>query len=562
MHGLEECRERIMSEDIRDFIVGRDVVFWRELLGTEVCRQELEYSFQIVYASREEEGRELYDFPYASLPLCFSPTDMEALAQAGILQVQSMSGLDLTGEGVMVAFVDTGINYEDPVFRSLDGSSRILRIWDQTVQEGEPPEGLLYGSEYTREMIDEALRSPVPEEVVPSKDRDGHGTFIASVACGGGNPENRFIGAAPEADIVVVKLKEAKQYLRDYYFIPSDQVCFQENDIMAALYYLRQLVRKEQRPMVICMALGSSFGGHSGATPLAAYMEVMANVPMISFTVGTGNEADKRHHYLGGMRDESGEEFELNVGEGVAGVAMELWTEIPNIFAISITSPTGERSGRIPVRESAGIYDFVLEQTRVLVDYKILVQRTNSELIFLRFERPQAGIWRLRAEPVQLEDGRFHVWLPQQEFLMGDVHFLRPNPDYTIMEPGNIFSAAVSAFYNGTDNSIAASSGRGYTRLDRIKPDFAAPGIGVTGVNLRGEFVPRSGSSIAAALTAGAEALLAEWLSRRGVFLDSVQFKNLLILGAARRRDRMYPNREWGNGELNLYQTFEAIRRF
>lgn len=562
MPDLEECRRRILDEGIRDFIVGIDAVFWRRLLEKDICRQELEYSFQILYASEEEEARPLYDFPYSSVPLCFAPTDMEALAQAGIAQVQNLPGLELTGEGVMVAFVDTGIHYEDPVFRNLDGSSRIFRIWDQTVQEGTPPEGLLYGSEYTREMINEALRLDNPQDLVPSTDQNGHGTFVASVACGGGNPENRFLGAAPEADIVMVKLKEAKQYLRDYYFIAEGQPCFQENDVMAALYYLRQIVRQQQRPMVICMALGSSFGGHSGATPLAAYMEVMANIPMISFTVGTGNEADKRHHYLGEVRDESGEEFEVNVSAGTDGFVMELWTEIPNIFSVSIISPTGDRSGRMPVRERTGTYDFVFEQTRVTVNYHILAQRTNAEVIFLKFERPLAGIWRVRAEPVQLENGRFHVWLLQQEFLRGDVHFLRPSPDYTIMEPGNIYSAAVSAFYNGADNSIAVSSGRGYTRLNAIKPDFAAPGVGVTGVNLRGQFVARSGSSISAAITAGAEALLAEWLSRQGVFLDSVQFKNLLILGAVRRRDRMYPNREWGNGELNLYQTFEAIRRF
>ncbi|XCP86456.1 S8 family peptidase [Roseburia hominis] len=562
MPDLKECKERILSEDIRDFIVGRDASLWQGLLETEVCRQELEYAFQIVYATEEEVGMPLYELPYSAVPLVFAPTDMEALAQAGISQVQSLPGLELTGEGVMVAFVDTGIHYEDPVFRNLDGSSRIFRIWDQTEQSGTPPEGLLYGSEYTREMLDAALRAENPQEIVPSRDTDGHGTFVASVACGGGSPENRFIGAAPEADIVVVKLKEAKQYLRDYYFISQGQVCFQENDIMAALYYLRQIVRKEKRPMVICMALGSSFGGHSGATPLAAYMEVMANTTMISFTVGTGNEADKRHHYLGEIRDESGEEFELSVGDGVDGFSMELWTEIPNIFSISIISPTGDRSGRIPVRERTGTYDFVFEQTEVLVSYKILVQSTNSEVIFLRFENPQSGIWRLRAEPVQLEDGRFHVWLMQQDLMRGEAYFLRPSPEYTIMEPGNVSSAAASAFYNGADNSIAASSGRGYTRLNRIKPDFAAPGVGVLGVNLRGQFVTRSGSSISAAITAGAEALLAEWLARQGVYLDSVQFKNLLILGAARRTDRMYPNREWGNGELNLYQTFEVIRRF
>ena len=563
MPDADTCRMQIMSEDYRDFIVVQKGAFWRKMLEQEVCSQPLEYSFQTVYLGDEETGRlPLYRFPYFYIPKCYTLLDLEALQQTGISQMQNLPGLELSGEGVMIGFLDTGINYIDPVFRNLDGSTRILSIWDQTIQSGTPPEGLLYGSEYTREQIDAALASENPEEIVPSRDENGHGTFVASVACGSGNVENRFLGAAPEATIAVVKLKEAKQYLRDFYFIDSDAVCYQENDIMAALFYLHQLATSRNLPLVICVAVGTSMGGHTGAAPLAAYMELLSNIPLIALTAGTGNEADKRHHYMGEIRDSAGEMLEINVGNNTRGFSLELWTDIPNIFTVSITSPTGQNTGKIPVREREGVFDFVLEQTKLYISYRILVDYTNSELIFLQFDRPLAGIWQIQVEPLQLENGIFHAWLPMEEFLTGAVYFLRANPNYTITDPGNTQFTACCAYYNGAENSIAVSSGRGYTRIERIKPDFAAPGINVTGVNLRGQFTARSGSSIAVALTAGAEALLMEWLYGIGETPDSGQLKNFLILGAERRRDLRYPNREWGYGRMNLYNTFDALRRF
>lgn len=562
MPEVSICRERILSEDYWDFIVGRSGTYWREEENGSLCRLPLEYSFQILYPARERVAQDaLYEFPYYAIPKCYTLLDMQALEQTGIARVQNFPTLELNGEGVMIGFVDTGINYRDPVFRNLDGTTRIISIWDQSIQTGTAPERLIYGSEYSREQINEALQADNPESVVPSMDVNGHGTFVASIACGSGNAENLFLGAAPEADIVVVKLKEAKQYLRDFYYIDSDAVCYQENDIMSALFYLHQVMLREKKPMVVCMALGTSMGGHSGEASLPAYMQLLGNVPYMSLVAGTGNEADKRHHFQGRIEDTQGEMVEISVGNNTRGFTLELWTNIPNIFSVSITSPAGDSSGAIPVRKGAEMYDFILEQTRVFLNYRLLVESTNSELIFMQFDRPTSGIWKIDVKPIQLEDGVFHAWLPMEEFLTGTVFFLRSNPEYTITAPGNTQSVACVSYYNGADNSIAVSSGRGYTRINENKPDIAAPGVNVTGVNLRGQFTARTGSSIATALTAGAEVLLMEWLDRRGEVADSVQIKNLLILGAERSESRIYPNREWGYGALNLYQTFEAIRR-
>ena len=559
----EECKEKILSEKYRDFMMRDTGALGEKFPLENGCRIPLKYGFELLYIDQSEDRKkQLADYPYTMVPKCYTTLDMAAIQQAGIAAVQNLTGLELSGEGVLVGIIDTGINYLDPIFRNLDGSTRIRRIWDQEEQSGTAPREIGYGSEYTREQINLAIQSENPKETVPSFDTDGHGTFVASVACGGANPENLFIGAAPEAEMVIVKLKEAKEYLREYYFVDCDARCYQENDLVAAVFYLQKVQEELKRPLVICLAVGTSLGGHGGYSILSEYLQNVAASEGIGIVTGSGNEADKRHHYLGILEQENNQPVEINVGNNTRGFVMELWTELPNLLALSIESPTGQTIGPVSLRRGIGEYVFVLEQTRVILNYRVLVETTGAQLVFFQFDRPGSGIWKIIPETLELGNGIFHIWLPMEEFLTGNVYFIRANPEYTVMEPGDTGPVVCAAYYNGKENSIAVSSGRGYTRDNRIKPDFAAPGINVTGINLRGQFVARSGSSIAVGITSGALALFMEWLDRQGVDLDASQMKNLLILGASRKTDMSYPNQEWGYGALNLYRTFEQIRRF
>ena len=559
----EECKEKILSEEYRDFMMRDTGALGANFPLENGCRIPLKYGFELLYIDQSEDRKKpLGDYPYTMVPKCYTTLDMAAIQQAGIAAVQNLTGLELSGEGVLVGIIDTGINYLDPIFRNLDGSTRIRRIWDQEEQSGTAPREIGYGSEYTREQINLAIQSENPKETVPSFDTDGHGTFVASVACGGANPENLFIGAAPEAEMVIVKLKEAKEYLREYYFVDCDARCYQENDLVAAVFYLQKVQEELKRPLVICLAVGTSLGGHGGYSILSEYLQNVAASEGIGIVTGSGNEADKRHHYLGILEQENNQPVEINVGNNTRGFVMELWTELPNLLALSIESPTGQTIGPVSLRRGIGEYVFVFEQTRVILNYRVLVETTGAQLAFFQFDRPGSGIWKIIPETLELGNGIFHIWLPMEEFLTGNVYFIRANPEYTVMEPGDTGAVVCAAYYNGKENSIAVSSGRGYTRDNRIKPDFAAPGINVTGINLRGQFVARSGSSIAVGITSGALALFMEWLDRHGVNLDASQMKNLLILGASRKTDMNYPNQEWGYGALNLYRTFEQIRRF
>lgn len=564
--SAEGCREMILSQDTRDFIIPdykkeTEVVFPQ----SQACVQEVGFDYRVVYVDESLAGEITIErYSYNSIPGCYALIDTDAVNEAGISAVQNYPTLMLQGKGIMIGFVDTGIDYQNPVFRDSGGSTRIAGIWDQTIQTGDFPEGFTYGSEYTEEMINEALRSENPERIVPSQDTEGHGSFMASVAAGSPSPENRFQGAAPKATIAMVKLKEAKAYLKNFYGISQEAVCFQENDIMQGIYYLHKLAEKRDMPLVICLALGSSFGGHNGATPLSGILDNYADTPNRCVVIGGGNETSQRHHFYDILAPGQGaKEVEIRVEESGTGFAAELWTTLPNVVTVYIVSPSGEKSPSISVRQASRYnLKFIFDRTTVDIEYRLLMDNNDSQLLFFRFQSAAQGIWRIGVEPLRIADGAFHIWMSMKEFLSGNVYFLEADPDYTVTDPGSTRRAITVSYYNGLDNSVDINSGRGYTRNSLIKPNFAAPGVQVTGAGPDGRFEKRSGSSIAAGITAGASALIIEWLLQQmeNAGVTTSEVKNIIILGTNQGTLPEYPNREWGYGTMDIFQSLDRLR--
>lgn len=558
-----DCEDVVYSNDYFDFIAEK-------FSGTagniyEYCTQKINNVYTIVYAAREGLlPLSIANYTYSSIPKCFTLMDKSALEASGILRMQNYPTLSLKGQGILIGFVDTGIDYKNPVFLNADGSSRIAAIWDQTERSGTPPEGFIYGSEYRNEIINEALESQRPENIVPSKDTDGHGTFLASVAAGSELPEQDFIGAAPYAQIAMVKLKEAKPYLREFYFIPESATAYQENDIMAGVAYLNQLAEKMNVPLVLCTSVGSNSGSHgTGSNPLLSVLESIALRRPRGVVVAAGNEGNQRHHFTGQIPEqEEYQDVEISVGTGVDGFILEMWASAPQLFAVEIISPTGERIPKEFILSGGKEYTFLFENTTVSIDYRIARISAGDQLIFIRFINPVQGIWNIRVYRQAVYAESYHMWLPIRELMTGEVYFLRSNPDTTITTPGNGYTVMTVTAYDASDNSIFIDASRGFTVTGMIKPDFAAPGVNVYGAGLRNQFVTKSGTSVAAAVTSGAVALLLEWAVARGnnTLINNLDMKNILIRGAQRDPGRTYPSREWGYGKLDLYQAFENIR--
>lgn len=563
----ENCKEKIISEDYWDFIIPlyRDEEL-KEVNPENVCIQEMDFGYKSVSVDRRILlPLSFREYWYSTIPKCYALLDMQPLDAAGIITLQNYPTLQLMGDGIMIGFLDTGIDYQNRVFRNLDGTTRIVGIWDQTIQTGRTPQGLYYGTEYTEEMINAALRSEDPLQIVPSVDTDGHGTFVASAAAGGAEVGKQFLGAAPEASIAMVKLKPAKNYLKEFFAIAQDAVCYQENDIMLGLRYLNDLARKQGMPLVICVALGTSFGGHNGDSILADILDIYATVRNRCVVVGTGNEAARRHHYFNRFTDaQDMRTAEIRVGEGTQSFTVELWSTLPNIVMVSVTSPSGERTGMIPIRLGYLFdFSFTFERTTITVEYRLLQRNNDAQLVFIRFQNAVPGIWKIDIKPAMQTTGDFHIWLPMEEFLEGEVYFLESNPDTTFTEPSGGRNTMTVAFYNSRENGVDINSGRGYTRDEKIKPDYAAPGEAVTGAVPGGEFKNRTGSSAATAIAAGGCALIMEWISEqpgaRGV--SSSQVRNIIVMGTQKLPGIEYPNTQWGYGTMNLYRSLDILRQ-
>lgn len=298
--------------------------------------------FGILYVPEQDvPALEFNSYSYSSIPKCYTYMDLGALSASGVLKLHDHPYLRLKGAGTLVAVIDSGIDYQHPAFRNGD-QSKILSIWDQSLPGGRSGR-IPYGREFTRVQINEALAAENPLEIVPLIDRNGHGTRLAATAAGNRIPEENFSGAAPEAELVIVKLKPAKKYLRDFYLFPREAEVFQEDDIMLAIAYVLQCAVENQMPLSICIGLGTNMGAHRGDGPLSEFINSTASFSQNSISIAAGNEGTARHHYLSGAdRQEKTDTVELKVGEqeSTRGFSMEFWGDSPNFYNIVIQSPT------------------------------------------------------------------------------------------------------------------------------------------------------------------------------------------------------------------------------
>jgi len=496
---------------------------------------------------------------------------------AGITPAGELPVLNNQGAGVIVGFVDTGINYTDSLFRNVDGSTRIIGIWDQTNNsdnsnniENETVKpfsafSALYGTQYTAEEINLALNSDNPASIVPTRDENGHGTFLASIAAGNRDERAGFSGAAPQASIAMVKLKPAKQYLRDFYLIQDGAEAYQENDIMMGVSYLYFLARKYSMPLVVCIPLGTNIGSHMGMSRLGQYLNQVSLSNGSAVITAAGNETGARHHFRAVMDADTDEvTAELRVGEREAGFSMELWAENMGVYTVGFISPTGEvaREISVPLRGENTV-SFLLEQTQITVYTQIADVSSGSQFIFMRFENPMSGIWRILIRNSLDIRETFHIWLPVRGFISDETYFLRPDPDTTITDPGNARYPITVTAYDHTKNSIYIHASRGYSLSGRIKPDLAAPGVNILGASVSGRRLTRmSGTSVSAAHLAGAAAILLNWgvLNANYPYLNTPVLKSIFVRGAQRNPALTYPNREFGYGTLNLYEAFLHLR--
>lgn len=562
---IKQCEEIITSQEYLDLY--REIHSGIEKVAGELgaeCYQQLTEKYGIFHIKINPDDCQNFYFKnnYAGVPNIYGLTSSKAMEASGISAVLNNQKLDLTGRSVIIAILDTGIDYSHEAFKNKDNTTKILYIWDQT-ELGSPPEGFLYGTEYTNEQINNALQTDAPFTIVPFKDDVGHGTFLAGLAAGQPNSTENFQGAAPAADLIVVKLKQAKKCLMDFYQYKEDAVAWQSNDILQGINYVMKKSTELGQPIVILFAGGSTVGPHAGTTILEETLANIGDLYGVGVVLSAGNEGNADHHYKGQFkRDESRMDVQLSIAEGERGLHMLLWGYLPDKWSVEFISPSGETTGKLPylIRQWQRV-QFPLEGTTINVYYNFMEEKVAIESIAVIIDSPLPGLWTIVIHGDLIVDGKLDIWLPLKGLINDDTVFLKPNPYDTIVNPATNDGTITVGAYDDISQSIYLGSSRGFTRDKRVKPDFVAPGVNVLGPYPNNQFVYQTGTSVSAAITAGAAALLLEWAIIKGhdEWMNTDALKSYLARGANRRDSIIYPNREWGYGELNLNNTFKLL---
>ena len=479
----------------------------------------------VIHINRKELGDINYEnFGYTSFPIVYGTQDYGAMGAAGITQVREQPFLTLRGTGTLIGIVDTGIRYDHEVFVREDGSSIIDAIWDQTaadVQEGTTggeynvtrgeninaervlDSMVMYGRVYSNAMINEALSSDNPLSHVPVTDESGgHGTMLAGLAAGQEHPEKGFTGAAPGARLVVVRLRQAKRYLRDFYLVNDAALCYSEIDIIMGVKFLEEYSRTVGKPISIIIGLGANISSHSGSTVLSDFLNNIGRNIGRCVTACTGNYANSRLHFRGNLLpDAEYIPIEIKVGEREMGFYCVLWSEPPEVFSLEFISPIGRVEQRVPPKiNERTTLRFILEGTQIEIFYGLNQAVSGLNFVTLRFITPSPGIWTIRVYGYSVLSGGFNMWINNREFLWSDTYFLQPDPYNTITDPGNTDVPTTVGAYNYRDGSVYIGSGRGTAAYYDYKPDIVAPGVNVLCPAVAGtdSYGQMSGSSVAA----------------------------------------------------------------
>ena len=476
--------------------------------------------------------------------------------------------LRLNGRGVLVGIIDTGIDYLNKEFQREDDTTRIVRIWDQTIQGDKDIYDLKYGTEYTEDQINQAISLQTsggdPYSIVPSKDDIGHGTRLAGIIGGRGiNPDLK--GAAPDCQFVIVKLSRATKVELDAAVIDKTDVpSYTPWSALLALRYIIAVARELKRPVVVFEPLGSNMGSHIGNGIVEQSINNYSSQSGTVVVVPTGNQGNTDTH-TEGIIESAGDikDIEIRVGEKQKNLPIEIWVNKPNRVKLSIVSPSGEVIDNLEAKNTNNErIKFLYEGTEMIVNFTSPELSTGDSLIFIRAYNLKAGIWKFRLTGQYIVDGKYYAWIPQRELIDSETKFLN-SVGYTTLTLSSTSSGAISvAYYNQDDNSVISESGRGYTRYGMIKPDIAAGGFNAIVTNPGGGTSVISGSSVAGAVVAGCCALILQWavVDKNYPDIYAAQIKTYIISGAKGRPGDVYPNKEWGYGMFDMQGVFDRIR--
>ena len=510
-----------------------------DAIGAKV--EDLGYGFGILIIKVNDLNRiiELEGLQYIELPKILYTSAYDSNRASCIPSV--WNNYNLTGEGILVGFLDTGIDYTHNAFKDDEGNTRIEYIYD-----------LENGVVYDKNKINEALKSEDPFSIVPEIDLSGHGTHVAGIACAGGNINFDNYGVAYKSSIAMVKIT-GENSLR----------AALSTQLMRGLKFLMDKSNEINKPLVVNISLSTNDGSHNGSSLLEKYIQTFTQLQKAVIVVAAGNEGNSAHHVGGEMKKE--EDLDLHIGDGEKGIILDFFKPVLVDVSVEVISPTGISTGPMGLSESY--------KERFVGREKIVVYSTGPKPFDIQGQTTisilplgdtiTSGGWRIIVRKLNNYEGYFDVWLPIAEGLNERTRFLQPSVYNTLGIPATVEGVISVGSYNFLNNNLSAFSGRGVVRPEwLIKPDLVAPGENILSTVEEQGFDTKSGTSMAAPQVSGICALLFEWgiIRNNDPFLYGERIKYYLIKGAKRTIfGEAYPNPDLGYGFVCLDRTMELL---
>lgn len=557
LSASEEEREKSLELDVGYYPVARTwevIIKYSGTLGQvrEIAESVVELSNEFAIVTVREDrlealaGIEAVEYIEKPKRLFFQVENGRRVSCMTSVQIRPPK---LYGTGVLVAIIDSGIDYANLDFRNADGTTRIYALWDQTIP-GNPPEGYVQGTEYTQEKINEALQQENRTErmkIVPSEDRSGHGTAVAGIAAGNGRGSKgaRYQGVASESGILVVKLGT-----------PREEGFPRTTELMQAIDYVVKKAQRAGRPVAINISFGNTYGSHTGTSLLERFIADIANLWKSVICIGMGNEGASAGHTAGILKENTEERIPLAVQMKETAINVQIWKSYHDIADISLISPAGVQIGPIP--EVIGTQRFVVGDTEILLYYGEPSPFHVSQEIFIEFLPKDSyitpGIWQFVLTPRKIVTGEYDLWLPSENVLNRGTAFRYPTERGTLTIPSTSQRVISVGAYDSLTFAYADFSGRGGLEGES-KPDLVAPGVDITAPTPSGIYQTFTGTSFATPFVSGAAALMMEWGIVRGndPYLYGEKVKAYLRRGARPLPGfTEYPNPQVGYGALCL----------
>lgn len=511
-------------------------------------------NYAIVTLERDNIMR-LYSYPQVEsieLPKSLYLNTSYNLTSSCIRSVQDSNTYNLNGNGVIVAIIDSGIDYTHADFQNADGTSRILYIWDQS-RQGTPPAGFKSGVEYTQEQINQALASPAPLQIVPETDLNGHGTAVAAIAAG--NSGIDVSGVATKANIIVVKVGSK-----------GSTSSARTTELMRAIKYVIDRARELSQPVAINMSFGMNDGSHLGDSLFETYLSAASTQWKTSIVIPTGNEGAAGHHYADQISSHQTQEIEFFTVSGIERFFISLWKNFVDSLSVEIIFPDGMSSGVVNIENQ--VKRVRMGNQMLTVIYGQPNHYSVNQEIYLNVQATSgfinAGAWKLKIIADKVVDGKYEMWLPTLEEVTDKTYFSNPTVYNTMTIPSTALNVIKVAGYNDRLGNIAEFSGKGNLNLALSNPDLAAPAAGILTAKAGGGYDSFTGTSFAAPFVTGSAALMMEWgiVKKSDPFLYGERIKAFLRIGANRADNLTYPNPAFGYGTLCLNNTMSYLERY